>query len=144
MRYPLGGAWGVLSIMAYRGRLWPKGVPFLSKMVFKKVRGWTLRQSLPVSKILLSTTTPMGLDVIHGARLFLLFSSLSKDVFERRSSTGSLLLHSLAVAFPTFLRKKELSNINLLASKHIEREKASLLVDVRRTKTSFTGLSVFN
>ena len=24
-----------------------KGVPFLSKMVFKRVRGWTLGQSLP-------------------------------------------------------------------------------------------------
>ena len=43
---------------------------------------------------------------------------LSKDVFERRTSTV-----------------KTLSNTNLLASSHIIKEKASLPVDVHRSKT---------
>ena len=32
----------------FANRGYMKGVPFLSKMVYKKVRGWTLGQSLPV------------------------------------------------------------------------------------------------
>ena len=35
-----------------------------------------------------------------------------------------------------FIREKKLSNTNLLASRHMRREKASLPVDVRRSKTS--------
>ena len=40
-----------------------------------------------------------------------------------------------------FIREKTLSNTNLLASKHIKREKASLPVDVRRSKKSLRKLT---
>ena len=56
--------------------------------------------------------------------------SLSNSVFEGRTSTGSRLFASLGSA----------SNTNLLASRHMKRESASLPVDVRRLKTSLLKL----
>ena len=49
--------------------------------------------------------------------------------------------HSWAVLLPKYwaivsIRVKKLSNTNLVASKHTDREKASLPVDVRGSKTS--------
>ena len=35
-------------LMAYRGRLCPKGVSFSRKMVYEKGKGWTPGRSLPV------------------------------------------------------------------------------------------------
>ena len=64
---------------------------------------------------------------------------LSNGIFERRTSTGSELFGSGLVetlGLIVFIREKKLSNTNLLASRHIKREKASLPVDVRRSKTS--------
>ena len=66
--------------------------------------------------------------------------SLSKDVFERRTSTGSgpfpLMGSGLASIFGQIvsIRIKTLSNTNLVASSHIIKEKASLPVDVRRSE----------
>ena len=73
--------------------------------------------------------------------------SLSNSVFERRTSTGSGPFASLgSVLVETlgeilFIREKKLSNTNLLASRQIKREKASLPVDVCRSKTSLLILS---
>ena len=65
----------------------------------------------------------------------------SSDVFERRTSTGSEVFALFSRDFEQILghtvslRIKTLSNTNSIASKHIKREKGSLLVDVRRSKT---------
>ena len=50
------------------------------------------------------------------------------------ASLGSGLVETLGQI--VFKREKKPSNTSLLASRHIKREKASLLVDVRRSKTS--------
>ena len=42
------------------------------------------------------------------------------------------------------MREKKLGNTNLLASRHIKREMASLPVDVRRSKTSLLELLIIN
>ena len=72
---------------------------------------------------------------------------LSNCVFERWTSTGSGLFASLGFGLVQtslinrfYKRKKKLSNANLLASRHIKREKASLPVVVCRSKTSFLKL----
>ena len=47
---------------------------------------------------------------------------------------GSVLVEPLGQI--VFIRENKLSNRNLLESRHIKRERASLPVDVRRSKTS--------
>ena len=72
--------------------------------------------------------------------------SLSNDVFERRTSTGSgpfsFLDDGFAQIFSQIvsIRVKKLSNTNCIASRHITREKSSLPVDVRCSKTSLLKL----
>ena len=62
---------------------------------------------------------------------------LSKDVFERPKSTGSGLFTNLGRDFDQFLDQivsmieKTFRNTNLIASRHLRREKNSLPVDVR-------------
>ena len=74
--------------------------------------------------------------------------SLSSDVFERRTSTGSGLFALFSLDFEQIfeqnvsLRVKTLSNTNLVASRYIKREKHSLPVDVRRSKTSLVKLPI--
>ena len=64
-------------------------------------------------------------------------SLLSKDVFERPKSTGSGLFTNLGRDFNQFLDQivsmieKTFRNTNLIASRHLRREKNSLPVDVR-------------
>ena len=68
--------------------------------------------------------------------------SLSKEVYERRTSTGSGPFSSLDDGFAQIfnqivsIRVKKLSNTNFISSRHIKREKSSLPFDVRRSKTS--------
>ena len=63
--------------------------------------------------------------------------SLSSDVFERRTSTGSGLFALLSRNFDQIfgqivsIRVKALNNTNMVASRVIKREKGSLPVDVR-------------
>ena len=72
--------------------------------------------------------------------------SLSNDVFERCTSTGSCPFSFLGDGFAQIfsqivsIRVKKLSNTNYIASRHITREKSSLPVDVRRSKTSLLKL----
>ena len=72
--------------------------------------------------------------------------SLSKDVVERRMSTGSGLFALLGRDFEQLLRQisstsvKTLSNANLVSSRHIKREKGSLPVDFPPSKTSLLKL----
>ena len=67
--------------------------------------------------------------------------SLSSGVFDRRTSTANGVFALFGRDFEqilgqiVFLRKKALSNTNLVASRHIKSEKGSLPVDVRRSKT---------
>ena len=76
----------------------------------------------------------------------MLIESLSSDVFERRTSTGSGLFALLSGNFDLIfgqivsIRVKTLSNTNMVASRLIKREKGSLPVDVRRSKTSLLKL----
>ena len=71
-----------------------------------------------------------------------LVGSKSNDVFERRASTRSSLFEFYGRDFEQILgqivsvRVKTLSNINLVASRHINREKGSLPIEVRPSKTS--------
>ena len=75
--------------------------------------------------------------------------SLSKDVFERRTSTGSGLFSFLNGGFAqvfsqiTSLTVKKQRNSNFISSKHVKRENALLPVDVRRSKTPLLKLSIF-
>ena len=54
------------------------------------------------------------------------------------ASLGSGLVQTLGQI--VFIREKKLSNTNLLESRHIKEKKASLPVDVRRSKTSLLKL----
>ena len=67
--------------------------------------------------------------------------SLSKDVFERRTSTGSGLFFSILVGVSpqifgqvVCLIVKTLGNTNLVPSRCLKMKKTSLPVDVRRSK----------
>ena len=66
--------------------------------------------------------------------------SFGKDVFERRTSTGSGLFGFLNSCYAqvfrgiVFMRVQTLSNTQLLASRYIKREIVSLSVDVRCQK----------
>ena len=79
----------------------------------------------------------------------LILGSLSKDVFERRTSTGSGLFSFLNGGFAqvfsqiTSLTVKKLRNSNFISSRHVKRENALLPVDVRRSKTPLLKLSIF-
>ena len=74
--------------------------------------------------------------------------SLSRDVFERRTSTGSGRFELLSRDFEQIfgqivsIRITTLSNTNTVASRHIKRERGSLPVDVRRSKTSLLKLPI--
>lgn len=60
-----------------------------------------------------------------------------RDVFERRTEVD--LLHSWVMVLPRFrgqivsVRVKTLGNTNLVASRYVRREKAPVLVDLRRS-----------
>ena len=70
-----------------------------------------------------------------------LLVNLSRDVFERRTSTGSGLFSFLDSGFAHLLGQlvsiivKTLRNTNLGASRCFKMKKTSLPVDVRRSKT---------
>ena len=72
--------------------------------------------------------------------------SLSNEVYEARTSTGSGPFSSLDDDFVQIfsqivsIRVKKLSNTNFISSRHIKREKSSLPVDVRRSKASLLKL----
>ena len=72
--------------------------------------------------------------------------SLSNDVFERHTSTGSGLFAVLGHDFEQIFyqivsfRVKTLSHTNLVASRLIKREEDSLPLDCRRSKTSLLKL----
>ena len=75
-----------------------------------------------------------------------LLVNLSKDVFERRTSTGSGFFSFLDSGFAHFLGQlvsiivKTLRNTNLGASRCFKMKKTSLPVDVRRSKTPLLKL----
>ena len=72
--------------------------------------------------------------------------NLSRDVFERRTSTGSGLFSFLDSGFAHLLGQlvsiivKTLRNTNLGASRCFKMKKTSLPVDVRRSKTPLLKL----
>ena len=73
--------------------------------------------------------------------------NLSNDVFERRTSTGSGPFLFLDDCFAQIFSQivtiivKKLSNTNFISSRHIKREKSSLPVDVRGSKTPLLKLT---
>ena len=80
--------------------------------------------------------------------VILILGSLSNSFFQRRTSTGSGLFASLGSGLVetlgkiVLIREKKLSNTTLLASTHMKREKVSLLLEVRRSKTSLLKLPI--
>ena len=77
-----------------------------------------------------------------------LIVNLSKDVFELRTSTGSVFFSFLDSGFAHFLGQlvsiivKTLRNTNLGASRCFKMKKTSLPVDVRRSKTPLLKLPI--
>ena len=71
----------------------------------------------------------------------MLYNFQFHHVFERRMSTGSELSALLSLDFEQIfgqivsIRVRTLNNTNLVVSRHIKREKSSLPVEVRRSKT---------
>ena len=80
------------------------------------------------------------------SRRSLIIMNLSKDVFERRTSTGSGLFSFLDSGFAHLLGQlvsiiaKTLRNTNLGASRCFKMKKTSVPVDVRRSKTPLLKL----
>ena len=78
--------------------------------------------------------------------LHLPLGSLSNNVFERRTSTGSGLFSFFVGGFAQIFSQiasitvKKLRNTNCISSRHVKRENTSLPVDVRRSKTSLLKL----
>ena len=76
--------------------------------------------------------------------------NLSNDVFERRTSTGSGPFLFLDDCFAQIFSQivtiivKKLSNTNFISSRHIKREKSSLPVDVRGSKTPLLKLTIIH
>ena len=74
--------------------------------------------------------------------------SLSNNVFERRTSTGSGLFSFFDGGFAQIfsqiasIKVKKLRNTNFISSRHVKRENTSLPVDVRRSKTSLLKLPI--
>ena len=75
-----------------------------------------------------------------------LLGSLSNNVFERRTSTGSGLFSFFDGVFAQIFSQiasitvKKLRNTNFISSRHVKRENTSLPVDVRRSKTPLLKL----
>ena len=86
----------------------------------------------------------------HTRQICLIIGSLSSDVFERRMSTGSGLFALLSRVSEqifgqiVFIIIKTLGNKTMVASRLIKREKGSLPVDVRRSKTSLLKLPILS
>ena len=84
--------------------------------------------------------------VMLTSRRSLIIMNLSKDVFERRTSTGSGLFSFLDSGFAHLLGQlvsiivKTLRNTNLGASRCFKMKKTSVPVDVRRSKTPLLKL----
>ena len=78
--------------------------------------------------------------------LFNLLGSLSNNVFEGRTSTGSGFFSFFDGGFAQIFSQiasmtvKKLRNTNFISSRHVKRENTSLPVDVRRSKTSLLKL----
>ena len=77
-----------------------------------------------------------------------ILGSLSSNVFERRTSTGSGLFSFFDGGFAQIFSQiasitvKKLRNTNFISSRHVKRENTSLPVDVRRSKTSLLKLPI--
>ena len=77
-----------------------------------------------------------------------IIGSLSNNVFERRTSTGSGLFSFFDGGFAQIFSQiasitlKKLRNTNFISSRHVKRENTSLPVDVRRSKTSLRKLPI--
>ena len=75
-----------------------------------------------------------------------ILGSLSNNVFERRTSTGSGFFSFFDGGFAQIfsqiasIKVKKLRNTNFISSRHVKRENTSLPVDVRRSKTSLLKL----
>ena len=89
----------------------------------------------PVEKVTRSKKTTSSFSCLR------ILVSLSKDVFERRTSTGRGLFAFLSSSLVHILRQivsinvRTLSNSNLVVTSHIKRNRASLPVDSCHSKT---------
>ena len=69
----------VKGIPFFNGR-YTKGVPFLSKIVYKRVRGWTSRRSLPVQKFV--ECPPGGLERLNSTALNYSIIELALEIID--------------------------------------------------------------
>ena len=85
---------------------------------------------------------------MHIRGSYIPLGSLSNNVFERRTSTGSGLFSFFDGGFAQIFSQiasitvKKLRNSNFISSRHVKRENTSLPVDVRRSKTSLLKLPI--
>ena len=85
---------------------------------------------------------------LNAAAFIKLLGSLSNNVFERRTSTGSGLFSVFDGGFAqifsqiAYITVKKLRNTNFISSRHVKRENTSLPVDVRRSKTLLLKLPI--
>ena len=82
------------------------------------------------------------------SRATMTLASLSNNVFERRTSTGSGLFSFFDGGFAQIFSQiasitvKKLRNTNFISPRHVKRENTSLPVDVRRSKTWLLKLPI--
>ena len=133
------GHFGVRKFLAFRTRLSAKH--FLWQRVF-------LHANKNSSMYISMTSHWVSL---RNSGLGQLENGLSNDVFQRCTSTGSGLFFSFSDdGFAQFfsqivsVRVKKLSNTNFISSRLVNREKASLPVDVRRSKKPLLSLRYEN
>ena len=80
--------------------------------------------------------------------MIMIKGSLSNNVFERRTSTGSGLFSFFDGGFAQIfcqiasITVKKLRTTNFISSRHVKGENTSLPVDVRRSKTSLLKLPI--
>ena len=92
------------------------------------------------------SSSPPSLSTRHVLKAVI--GSLSNNVFERRTSTGSGLFSFFDCGFAQIFSQiasitvKKLRNTNFISARHVKRENTSLPVDVRRTKTSLLKLPI--
>ena len=124
--------------------------PCLQKISFTMVLPWIATHISPhrLGDMLMLLWVPNVFNICLFVICFIVWVGLKflNDVLERRTSTGSWLFALLGRDFEQIIgqivsiRVKTLSNTNLVAWRHIKREKSSLPVDVRRSKTPLLKL----
>ena len=107
---------------------------------------WYARYSRYGSAAILKKRESLTHDLSLTRKTIVALGSLSSNVFERRTSTGSGLFSFFDGGFAQIFSQiasitvEKLRNTNFISSRHVKRENTSLPVDVCRSKTSLLKL----